>query len=222
MPPLLIAALAVAAAGAAGKYASGVKQKKEAKKINPNWKQYETNPYAKQQLALAQQLYKGRMEGAPQLENNIMSNQASNLANFGRNATDSSQLLALGGASQGMTNEALSSLQIEEAQNKYNMLGNLNNAYGTMIGEGDKEYQSFLQKYGWDSQRKDALNSAGAQNKYGAVSDLSSALFSAYGGGMGGAGGGRGLAQFGGSGMGAAPYGASVYGRMTGPRPYVR
>jgi hypothetical protein len=209
-------------AGGIGKFASGVQQVKESKKINPIFNQYKSSPFAKQQLGIAQNMFNGRMAGAGGLERNLQSSQASQMANAGRNATDSSQLLALGGASQGLTNDALGDLQIREAQNKQAMLQNLNQAYETNIGEGNKEYDSMLEKYKMDSQRKDALRSSGAQNKYGALSDMASLGFSAAGaGGLGsmfGGGGGGGMQQFGGSGMGAAPYGASVYGQLTGPR----
>lgn len=184
MNPLMAIGAGLGVANMIGKFISGAKQTKEAKAINPIWNQYKSSPFAKQQLGIAQQLFGGRMAGASQLENNIFANQASQMANIGRNATDSSQLLALGGASQGMTNDALSGLQMQEAQNKYNMLQNLNQAYGTNIREGDKEYESMLQKYQMDSQRKDALRSSGAQNKYGAVSDLASMAFTAGTSGM--------------------------------------
>lgn len=186
MPIPLIIPAAIAGANMIGKFISGAKQTKESKAINPIWKQYQTSPFAKQQLGIAQQLFGGRMAGAGSMERNIQSNQASSLANFGRNATDSSQLLALGGAAQGQTNDALADLQMREAQNKQMMLQNLNQAYGTNIAEGDKEYESMLQKYQMDTQRKDALRSSGAQNKYGAVSDLASMGFSLAGGGFGG------------------------------------
>ncbi len=109
---------------------------------------YQQNPFAKQQLNTAQQLFGGRMFGAPQLERNIFSNQGMQLSNIGRNATDSSQALALGAAAQGNTNQALSDLQIKEAQNKYSLLGNLNQAYGTMINEGGKDYQDKVRRFG--------------------------------------------------------------------------
>lgn len=175
--PLLAAGIGLGLANAAGRFISGIGQKKESKKINPIFNQYKSSPFAGQQLSLAQQLYGGRMFGAPQLERNIFSNQANQMGNVSRNATDSSQLLALGAAGQGLTNQSLSDLQTTEAQNRYNMLGNLNRAYGTMIGEGDKEYESMFQKYQMDAQRKDALRNAAAQNKYGAISDLSSMAF---------------------------------------------
>lgn len=190
MPLPLLLGAGLALGNAAGRFISGIGQTKESKKINPVWQQYQSSPFAGQQLSLAKQLYGGRMFGAPQLERNIFSNQANQMGNVSRNATDSSQLLALGAAGQGATNQSLSDLQVQEAQNKYNMLGNLNQAYGTNIEEGDKVYDSMLQKYQMDTARKDALRNAGAQNKYGAVSDLASMAFTAGTSGMFGGGGG--------------------------------
>lgn len=175
--PLLAIGAGLAGANAIGRLFGGNKQKKEAKKINPIWQQYQTNPYAKAQLGLAQNMFGGRMAGAPQMERNILANQAGTVANINRNATDGSQALAMAAATQGQTNNAFSNLQMQEQQNKYSMLNNLNQAYGQMVDEGDKVYQSQLQKYQMDVQRKDALNNAGMQNKYGAVSDLSSMAF---------------------------------------------
>jgi len=169
--PLLIPGL-IAGAGAIGKFITGLGQKKEAKKINPVFNQYKTSPYATNKLGIAQQLFNGRMAGAPQLEKNIFSSQANTLDAVGRNATDASQALAIAAGSQGQTNEALSDLQIKEAQNKQMMLQNLNQAYGTMIGEGDKEYDSMLQKYEMDVARKSGLLNSGQLNKAGGVNDL--------------------------------------------------
>lgn len=188
MNPLLVIGAGLGLLGAGGRFLSGNKQVKESKKINPFWQQYQTNPFAKRQLGVAQQLFQGRMPGASLLEKNIFANQANRMYNVNRLATDSSQALALGGQAQEQTNDALSDLQIKEAQNRLSMLDNLNRAYGTMIGEGDKEYQSMLQKYQMDVERKDALRNAGASNKYGAVSDLASMAFSLAG--MNGFGGG--------------------------------
>ena len=68
----------------------------------------------------------------------------------------------------------LTDLQTMEAQNKYQALGNLNSAYEGMVNEGDKEYQSMLEKYKYDVAQKNALYQSGMENKYGAVGDLSS------------------------------------------------
>lgn len=186
--PLMAIGAGLSLVSGIGKLFSGIKQSKEAKKINPVFNQYQANPYAKQQLGLAQNMFNGRMAGAQNMERNIFSNQANTLDSVGRNATDASQALAAAAGVQGQTNNDLTGLQTMEMQNKYNMLGNLNQAYGANIDEGDKVYNSMLQKFQMDSQRKDALANAGAQNKYGAVNGLSSLAM--MGGQMGLFGGG--------------------------------
>lgn len=222
MNPLMALGGVAALGNMVGRFISGAQQAKESKKINPIWQQYQTNPFAKQQLATAQQSYNGRMAGASQLQNNIYSSQGNTIDAINRNATDSSQALALAAGAQGQTNQSLQDLQIKEAQNKQMMLQNLNQAYGVNIGEGDKEYDSMLQKYSMDTQRKDALRSSGAQNKYGAVSDLASMAFTGGTSGLFGGGGGLfggGQQQFGGSGMNQGAYQQSVYNKLTAPRP---
>lgn len=172
--PLTAIGAGLGALGAVGKWIFGGKQRKEGKKINPIFNQYQTSPYAKQQLGIAQQMFQGRMAGATGLERNIFSNQANQLGNISRSASDPSQLLSMGAMAQGQTNDALQQLAIQEAMNKQAMLGNLNQAYGGMINEGDKQYQSMLQKFQMDTAQKNALMGGGAQNMFGALGDLGS------------------------------------------------
>lgn len=178
--PLMAIGAGLSLVNQIGKWIGGNKQAKEAKKINPIFNQYQASPFAGQQLGLAKQMFGSRMAGAPQLERNILSNQGNVLDSVGRNATDASQAIAAAAGIQGQTNESLAGLQTAELQNKYNMLSNLNQAYGANINEGDKVYNSMLQKFQMDSQRKDALANAGAQNKYSAGNDLSS-MFMQFG-----------------------------------------
>lgn len=172
--PLMAIGAGIGALGSIGKFLFGNKQRREGKKIKPVFNQYQTNPYAKQQLGIAQQMFNGRMAGAPQLERNIMASGANFNANVGRNATDGSQALALAAAGQGQTNQDLGNLQVQEQQNKYGMLQNLNQAYGGLVNEGDKEHQSMLQKFQMDTQQKNALMGGGAKNMFGGISDLAS------------------------------------------------
>lgn len=172
--PLMLAGAALGGIGALGKIIFGGGQRKEGKKINPVFNQYKTNPYAKQQLGIAQQLFNGRMAGAGNLENNILKNQQTFNSNINRNATDSSQALALAAAGQGQTNNSLQDLQTQEQQNKYGMLQNLNQAYGGMVSEGNKEYESMLQKFQMDTQQKNALMGGGATNMFSGIGDLAS------------------------------------------------
>lgn len=159
-----------------GKIIGGFSQNHEANQINPVYRPYEISPYAKAQLGLAQQLFNGRMFGASALEQNIANSQANYMANVGRNATDSSQALALGALSQGQTNNAYNDLQIKEAQNKYDLLGNLNTAEQGMTAELDKQYQDMLTKYMIDTQQKAALKNSAFNNIFSGFGDISGGL----------------------------------------------
>jgi hypothetical protein len=174
--PLMAIGAALGGLGAIGKGIFGAKQNKLANKIHPKWEQYKTNPYASQQLGMAQQLFNGRMFGAANQERNIQSNLANFNANVSRNATSGSQAIALAAAGQGQADQSFANLQTQELQNQYGLLGNLNNAYGQMIEEGRMEHQSMQQKYQMDVNEKNALRGAGANNMFGALSDLSGGL----------------------------------------------
>jgi len=174
MPPLFAASAIAQALGSLFRMGAGIKQNRLASKINPVFNQYQMSPFAQSRLGLALQLFNGRMFGAPQLERNILTNQGSALSNINKMATDASQALSYAAAAQGQTNNALTNLQTSELQNKYNMLNNLNNAYQGMVEEGDKVYQSMLEKYRSDVAQKSALRNASMNNIYGTLSDLAS------------------------------------------------
>lgn len=150
---------------------------------------YQQNPLAAQQLAMAHQLYNGRMEGAASEERNIFQNQANTIGAVNKNATDSSQALALAAATQGKTNQAFNNLQQQESQNKYSMLQNLNQAYSNMINEGDKVYNDKVRRFGdlasirgqQQQNKTNALN--GVFN--GLESDINGAMKIMSGGGFG-------------------------------------
>lgn len=180
MNPLLGIGLGAGLFGDIGKLIFGGHQAHLAKQINPVFTQYQTSPYAKQQLGIAQQLFNAPMAGYQQQLQNIYGSQANYLNAAQRGATDSGQLLALGGLAQGQTNQALNQLGIQNAQNKYNMLNNLNSAYQSMINEGNKVYQSQLEKYQMDVAQKNALTNAGMQNIFGGIGDISAGFLQAY------------------------------------------
>jgi hypothetical protein len=174
--------------GSIFKIFTGGKQKREARQIKPAWEQYKESPYAKQQLGTATNMFNGPMAGLREAERGIFAAQANANAGVGRNATDASQALLLNAAGQGQTNDALMGLQMKNAQNKYAMLNNLNNAYGAMTQEGDKVYQSMLQKYQMDVAQKNALTAAGNQNIFGGLDDIASQAIQIAGMGLGGGG----------------------------------
>lgn len=200
--PLLAIGAGLSLANSIGRWVGGNKQNKLADKINPVFNQYQASPYAKSRLGLANQLFNSRMAGASAMEKNIFSNQANYQGAVERTATDSSAALAAAAAGQGQTNQSLSDLLTAEKQNKYETLGNLNQAYEGMIREGDKEYDSMKYKFEQDMAQKNALREAGMQNKYGAVSDLSSLAIQLsglnFGNGIKGVKGVKPLSQMGG------------------------
>lgn len=148
---------------------------------------YQKNPLAAQQFAMAQQLYNGRMAGAASQERNIFQNQANTVNAVNKNATDSSQALALAMGAQGQADKAFSGLRQEEAQNKYQMLGNLNQAYAGMINEDDKAYNDKLRKFSDIAQ----IRGAQQQNRSNALNGIFNGLNSEVSDfvGMGGIGG---------------------------------
>jgi hypothetical protein len=159
---------------------SGMHQNHLANKIKPVYKPYETSQYSKQQMGLAQQLFNGMMPGYTQQQQHIANSQANYTGNIDRNATDGAQALALQGLSQGASNNAYGNLGQQQQQYQSAMLNNLNDAYKTMTEEGDKSYQSMLQKYMMDSQTQNGLRGAGAQNIVGGFNDFGSKAI-AYG-----------------------------------------
>ena len=171
MDPFTIGAL-VSGVGALGKVFAGAKQNKLANKINPIFQQYQNNPLAQENLAVNKNLFYGRMPGAQKAESNILQAQANQLASAQRGATDASQLLAVGAGLQGGTNEAFSNLAAAEGQSKAALLPSLGQAYRGVISEGDKAYESMLQKYQIDRQDKAALRESGMQNIFGGIGDI--------------------------------------------------
>jgi hypothetical protein len=192
--PFMAVGAGISALGSLGKIFAGAKQNKLANKINPFYQQYQENPLAKENLAVNKNMFYGRMPGAQKAESNIMQAQSNQLASAQRGATDASQLLAVGAGLQGGTNEAFSNLAAAEGQSKAGLLANLGQAYRGAISEGDKTYESMLQKYQMDTQAKTALRNAGQQNIFGGIGDIG-AGFMQYGQlkNMGGGSGVQGL-----------------------------
>ena len=136
---------------------------------------YKENPQAKQRLSLAQTLFNARMPGATAAERGIFSNQANTMGRFQRNATDSSQLLALGAAAQGQTNEALQDLSQQEAMDYQRRYGNLVGAQQGVINEGDKVYEDSTRRFG----NKVQMTGAKQQNNAATWQDIANFGFSA-------------------------------------------
>lgn len=168
-----------AAAGALGGLFgifTGMHQNSLANKIHPQWQQYATSPYAQKQLGLALQMFNGTNPAYQQQIQQINANSANYNNNVQRNATDSSQALALQGLNEGATNDAYNGAAQQNNQWKTGMLDNLNGAYKAMTEEGDKSYQSFMQKYMADVQTQNQLRGAGTSNIYGGMNAIGSTL----------------------------------------------
>lgn len=194
MNPLAIGG---AALGLIGGVANLFGSRKANKRLDQLMKQnptYQSNPIAAQRMALAQQLLNARMPGAAAQERNIYGAQANTLANIQRNATDSSQALALAAGTQGQTNQAFNQLGIQEGQDYYNRLNNLTGAQQGMIAEGDKVYQDQVRRF-QDLAQIRGMQTRNTQNAWQGVSNLGFGLMnfglaggqnSLFGGGQGG------------------------------------
>lgn len=186
---------AIGIGGEIGKLIGVGKSNKALDKLAGQDPTYTANPFSGQRFALAQNLFNGRMAGAANEENNIYGAQANAMNGIDRNATDSSQALALAAAAQGQTDQAFNNLQTKEAQNKQAMLSNLNDAYAGMIGEGDKVYQDKVRRFG-DMAEINGAKQQNRQNAWGSVSNLGLGMMNlGMQMGNGGAFGGGGMAQ---------------------------
>lgn len=173
MPPMLIGLLAQLPSILGGIF-GGAKQKRLAKMIHAMDPTYQVSQYAKDQLSTAQNAYNGRMAGATNAEQNIFTNEANQFANIDRNATDSSQALALAGGIGGQTGDALNQLGVAEGQNKQSMLGNLNAAFQNMSNEEKMVYQDKLRKYNDAIKAKEDLMRSGMTNQQNAFNQIGS------------------------------------------------
>jgi hypothetical protein len=183
MDPLSIAGLGAGIIGGLGNLFGGGRSKRAMKQLLKNDPVYQVNEVAKERYGHAQTLLNARMPGAAAMERNIMSTQANQLSNINRLATDSSQALALAGGVQGGTNQAYEQLGIQEGQDYYNRLQNLEGAQQGMVAEGDKVFQDKVRR--WENMAQAA--GANVQNQANAWNSLSSLGFGIANLGMSGA-----------------------------------
>jgi hypothetical protein len=126
--------------GGIGKMFARNRANKDLKRLMGQDPTYQQNPIAAQRLALANQLFNARMPGASAVERNIYGTMG-NVINAGqRNATDSTQALALASAAGGQAQEGFNQLGIQEAQDQQRRYQNLVGAQQGMIQEGDKVF----------------------------------------------------------------------------------
>lgn len=165
------------AAGIAQSVAAN-KQKKKMLELQEKAGTYKENPLARQNFALAQNMFNGRMAGASALEQNIFANQANTQANIERNATDSGTSLALSAGLQGQTNDQLKQLQVMEDQDKKERYGMLVNAEGQLVNEGDKVWQDKMRVL----DQKMAIYGVAAANQQQAIGTMANGVAGIAGG----------------------------------------
>ena len=141
------------------------------------------NKLASGRLSLAQTLLNARMPGAARAERNIYTTQANQLGSISRNATDSSQALALGASTLGQTNQAFDQLSGQEAQDYQRRYGDVENAQEGVINEQNKQFQDDTRRFGDTTQFKGAQAANRAAN-WGDLSNFGFGLadFGASGG----------------------------------------
>jgi len=199
---------------------AGMKWDKEMSKLKDKDPRYTSSPYAAKTLGLAQTLLNSRMPGAASRERNIYGAGANAMGNINRNVTDSSQALALGAGIQGQQGSQFNDLAMQEGQDYYNKVNNLNQAYGGMTQEHDKLFDDEVRRW------QDQVNIITAQykaRKQGGqdISNYGAMMGGAIGGAVGGTGGGGGGGMMGGMSdkrlkhnyyvIGQSPSGINIY-----------
>lgn len=168
-PYSAIAGLGLGLIGGIGSLFGAASANRRLQKLLGQEPSYQENPLVKQRLGLAQSLLNARMPGATAAERNIYGNQAAQMANINRNATDASQALALGAGAQGQTNQAFQGLAAQEAQDYQRRYGNLVGAQQAQVQEGDKAYQDRVRQF----EDLAAIRGAQTQNTQNAWNSLS-------------------------------------------------
>lgn len=184
-----IAGIVGAALGIVGGIASNISGDKTRKKLEELGKsdpQYMESQYAKQKFGLAQSLLNARMPGSAAVEKNIAGQQANTQGNVQRNATDSSQSLALAAAGQGQADNAYQQAGIAENQDYMGRVQNYNQGAQGMVDENTKTYDDSVRR--WQDQVNIALQRHAIRQQQGQNMSNMGASVSSMGGMMGGGG----------------------------------
>ena len=192
--PLPLIGLAIGAIGAGGRMIARGKANKDLKRLMGQDPSYKENPLAKQRLGLASALLNARMPGSARAEQNIFANQANQVSNINRNATDASTAMMLATGTQGQTNDAISNLGQAEAQDYQRRYNNYGQAQEGVINEQDKVFQDGVRKFENKVGMQGKINE-NRQNSWGEIANMGFGLanFGMSGGmqGMFGGGGGQ-------------------------------
>ena len=170
---------------AAGGFAAAGKQKKMSKSaaaqadaLNKKMMGYadQNMDLSKGFLGEARSIYNARMAGAGQMENNINQNQANTMSNLQKNSTDSSSMLALAGAAQGMSNDAFNNLALNEAQDKQQRYGNVQQAQAGLQESVGNMQNIYGQQSAQAQQSANQLMNASMTNKQNAWNGIGEGL----------------------------------------------
>lgn len=164
---------------------AGIKADKKLSKLLETDPQYTSSPYAANTLGMAQTLLNSRMAGAAAREKNLYGSQANTVANINRNATDSSQALALAAGAQGQTNQGFNDLQLQEGQDAAMKQQNLINANQGMTQEHKDLFDDSVRR--WQDQVNTVMTQYKMRRQGGNDwSQMGSSASSLGGSGMGG------------------------------------
>ena len=154
---------------------------KEAKKINPVYKAYETSPYAKAGLGLAQISMGAKNPALAAAERQMMASQANALAAGQRAGLGPAEQAAMALASQGQMESGIERLGQQNLAFYQQNKADLFRAQESMTGEERMKYQDMLTKFQMDQQQKNMLRSAGQQNIVGGLGRVAAAGYGTSG-----------------------------------------
>lgn len=165
---------------------AGIKADKKLSKLLESDPTYTSSPYAQNNLGYAQMLLNSRMTGAANREKNIQTSGANTRAGISRNATDSSQALALMAGTQGQQDQSVNDLALQEGQDATQKQSNFFNANKDMTTEHKDLFDDKVRR--WQDEVNTTMTQYKMRTKGGSdIGQLGSGLGSmGGGGGMGG------------------------------------
>lgn len=175
MDPISMIGIGAGLIGSIGKLFGRKKANQKMEDLLAKDPTYTANPEAANRLGLAKTLLNARMPGAAAVERNIYGSQANTNAAVNRNATDSSQALAIAAGVGGQTNQAFEQQGINEANHFQQNYNNLQGAQEGFIQEGDKVFNDQVRRYGDEVSVRGAQNQNN-QNNWGDVSNAGWAM----------------------------------------------
>jgi hypothetical protein len=130
--------------------------------------EYQVNPLADQRLGMAQTMMNSFAPGVQQAQQGVQQATANQISNAQRGATDAAQFLATGGNISGQANKAFTDIMTKDAEDAQRRYANLSQAQEGVINEGDKVFQSKMNKLQMQTQIQGAM----AQNRQNAMQGL--------------------------------------------------